>query len=106
MSAIGSVIVTAASPSPRRLRHAGDLPGVGHFAQTDPTQPEVAVHRPRTTAAAATRVAAHLELRDGLLLVDECLLGHVGPCALILRGGTGSRAGGAAHGRGRRSRRW
>src|SRR5882757_1850369 len=71
MSAIGSVIVTAASPSPRRLRHAGDLPGVGHFTQTDPAQPEVAVHRPGTAAAATAGVAAHLELRYGCCLLTS-----------------------------------
>src|SRR5882757_11154309 len=69
MSAIGSVIVTATSPSPRRLRHAGDLPGVGHLPQTDPAQSEGAVHRPRPSTAPATRVAAHLELRLCLLFV-------------------------------------
>src|SRR6476469_7739360 len=71
MSAIGSVIVIAA-PSPRRLRHTGDLSRVSHFAQTDAAQPERAVHRARPPAAAATRVAAHLELGLAFLLVDEC----------------------------------
>src|SRR3954471_13631691 len=91
MSAIGSFIVTArSSPSPRALRHARDLPGVSHLPETEPAQPEVLVHRARPPTPAATRVAAHLELRFALLLVDQCLLGHRFTPAR--RGGTGSRA--------------
>src|SRR5690348_4613512 len=104
MSAMGSVIVTAATPSPRRLRQAGDLPGVAHLAQTDPAQAEGAIHRARPAAAATARVTAHLELRCALLLVDECLLGHLYLCP-IPRDGTGSRARAGARDRGRRSRR-
>ncbi len=64
MSAIGSVIVTARPPpSPRALRHAGNLTRVRHLPQAETAQPEVAVHRARATATPAARVAAHLELR-------------------------------------------
>src|SRR5262245_48561892 len=81
MSAIGSVIVTVTPPSPRRLRHAGDLPCVRHVAQADPAQAEVAVHGPRAPTAAAARVGAHLELGRPLLLVDQSLLRHTDyPC--------------------------
>src|SRR5438045_8777405 len=91
MSAIGSVIVTACpSPSPRALRHTGNLPRMGHLSQTQPAQPEVLVDRARPATPPATRVAAHLELRCALLLVDECLLGHRFTPAR--RGGTGTRA--------------
>src|SRR6478735_8960696 len=75
-SAIGSVIVIGAPPSPRCLGHAGDLAGVGQLAQADPAQSELAVHRARPATPAATRVAAHLELRSALLLVDQRFLGH------------------------------
>src|SRR3954454_15113390 len=78
MSAIGSVIIVQSPPpSPARLRHAGDLAGVDQFAKTDAAQHELAVHRLRTTAALAPRVRAHLELGLALLLLDECLLGHL-----------------------------
>src|SRR5271169_226481 len=50
MSAIGSVIVIGAPPSPARLGHAGDLPGMHHRAQADPAQPELAVHGFRPAA--------------------------------------------------------
>src|SRR4051794_40256082 len=101
MSAIGSVIVTAnTSPSPRALRHPGDLSRMSHLAQTEPTQPEIAVDRARPATPPAARVTAHLELRRALLLVDECLLGHRFTPAR--RGGTGTRARAAARGPGRR----
>src|SRR5262245_7333786 len=78
MSATGSVIVTAAAlPSPAGLRDARDLPGVREVAETDAAEPELAVHRARAAAPPATGVRAHLELRLALLLLDECLLGHV-----------------------------
>src|SRR5690242_5729312 len=102
MSAIGSVIIGCA-PSPRRLHDTGDLARVRHLAQADTAQPEVAVDRARPAATLAAAVPAHLELRRLLRLVDECLLRH----ALTpgRRGGTGSRARGAARGRGHRSSR-
>src|SRR3954454_11999710 len=80
MSAIGSVIIVQSPPpSPARLRHAGDLAGVDQLAKADAAQHELAVHRLRATAALAPRVRAHLELRLALLLLDECLLGHLLP---------------------------
>src|SRR6476646_4194569 len=105
MSAIGSVIVTARSPpSPRALRHARDLTGMSHLAQTEPAQPEVAVDRARPATPPTTRVAAHLELRRALLLVHECLLGHRFTPAH--RGGTGTRAHAGAHAPARRFPLW
>src|SRR3954447_27069230 len=81
MSAIGSVIVIAGPPlSPARLRHTGQLAGVRHLPDADAAQPEVAVHRTRAAAAAAPRVATHLELGLAHLLLDECLLGHYDCC--------------------------
>src|SRR4051812_998258 len=73
MSAMGSVIDMAL---PTRLRHAGDLAGVHHLTEADAAQAELAVHRAGATAALATGVAPHLELRLALLLLDESLLGH------------------------------
>src|SRR5262245_28901479 len=80
MSAIGSVIVTALEPpgSPRRLRHAGDLARVGHLPEADAAQAELAVHGPRAPTPATPGVGAHPELRGALLLLDQCLLRHVG----------------------------
>src|ERR1700677_758634 len=69
MSAMGSVIVIAVL-LPTCLRHARDLTGVHHHAQTDPAQAELAVDRAWTTAALAARVRAGRELR-GLLLLDS-----------------------------------
>src|ERR1700722_15052236 len=76
MSAIGSVIVIVSPPSPAGLGHAGDLALVHHEAQADPAEPELLVDGARPPAALAARVAADLELRRALLLVDQCLLGH------------------------------
>src|SRR5690242_3458635 len=92
MSAIGSVIVIGAPPSPRCLGHAGDLAGVGELAQADPAQAELAVHRARATAPATPRVAAHLELGRALLLVDQRLLGHRYPCASRRNGNPSARS--------------
>src|SRR5215208_2698499 len=78
-SAMGSVIVTRRPPLPRCLRHARDLPGVRHLAETDATEPELAVHRARSAAPATACVRAHLELRLALLLLNECFLGHRSP---------------------------
>src|SRR5947207_9443440 len=80
MSAIGSVIVIAETPSPARLRHAGQLPRVCHLPDADAAQPEVAVDRTRPATAATPRVAPHLELGLAHLLLDECLLGHYDCC--------------------------
>src|SRR5690242_8812309 len=76
MSAMGSVMVMRAPPSPRALRHAGDLPCVRHLSQADAAETEVAVHRARSTTAAAARVRTNLELRLAQRLVDQCLLCH------------------------------
>src|SRR4051794_18418448 len=83
MSAIGSVIVTATPPlSPRRLRHAGNLAGMGHLPETDPAQTEVAIYRAGTTATATPGVRADLELRCAQRLVDQSLLRHQLPLAV------------------------
>src|ERR1700758_1294016 len=58
-SAIGSVIDMAL---PARLRHAGDEALVGELAQADPAEPELAVDRARTPAAAAARMGPRLVL--------------------------------------------
>src|SRR5580765_2945388 len=86
MSAIGSVIVIVRLLSPAGLRHAGHFAGVHHLSQADAAEPELAVHRTRSTAAAAPRVRAHLELGLALLLLDECLLRHACYCPSRLNG--------------------
>src|SRR5688572_4986844 len=58
-SATGSVIDMR---SPARLRHAGDEALVGHLAQADPADAELAVDRAGTAALAAPRVATRLVL--------------------------------------------
>jgi hypothetical protein len=68
MSAMGSVIMMR---SPTRLGHAGDLACVGHAAKADTAQTELAVHRTRPTALAATVIATHLVLRLGIRFVDQ-----------------------------------
>src|ERR1700728_660516 len=75
MSAIGSVIVMA-NPLPTGLGDAGDLTGVHQLTKTDTAEPELTEDRLRTSAATAAGVAAHLELRLALLLLNQCLLGH------------------------------
>ena len=47
-----------------------------HRPQADPAEPELLVDGAWPATALAARVAAHLELRRALLLVDECLLRH------------------------------
>src|SRR5579862_6718541 len=76
MSAMGSVMVMASPPSPARLRHAGDLPGVDQLPQADTAQPELAVDGLGPATSAAPGVAPDLELGRALLLLDQCLLGH------------------------------
>src|SRR5712692_5317639 len=99
MSAIGSVIMSAnpsptrgssCAPSPRCLRHAGDLACVHHHSEADTAQAEPLVHRAGATAPAAPRIGAHLELRCALLLLDECFLCH----SPLLRFATRSRRDG------------
>src|SRR5271155_3657180 len=76
MSAIGSVIVIAAPPSPARLGHTGDLPSVDHHPQADPAQSELAEHGLWPATPLASGISANLELGNTLLLLDECLLRH------------------------------
>src|SRR4051812_19085278 len=85
MSAIGSVIVIGAPPSPAGLRDTGQLTGVRQHAHADAAQPKLAVHRVRPAAAAASGVRPHLELGLALLLLNECLLCHY--CCPSLRKG-------------------
>src|SRR5438270_7238751 len=59
-SATGSVIDMAL---PARLGHAGDVALVGHLAQADPAEAELAEVRARAAAALAAVVVACLELR-------------------------------------------
>src|SRR6476659_4630208 len=107
MSAIGSVIMSAPTPSPRRLGHARHFAGVDHGAEADPTEAEPLVDRARAPAAAAPRVPTHLELRCALLLLDEGFLCHlfVTPGS-ARRGGTGNRELAAVRGPGRRWCPW
>src|SRR5690606_27117211 len=59
---------------PARLGHAGELAPVGHLAQADAAQAELAVDRLRPAAALAAGVAAHRELRlAGRLDLERCL---------------------------------
>src|SRR6476620_5833295 len=85
MSAMGSVSIGSSSPA--RLGQPGDLARVGHLPQADAAQPELAVDRTRPAAATAAGVPAHLELRRGVRLVDQRLLGHVRALLLPLRRG-------------------
>src|SRR5829696_2512897 len=73
-SAMGSVIDMAL---PARLRHAGDEAVVRELAQADAADPELAVHGPRTPAAAAARMGARGVLRRARLAHPLGCLGHV-----------------------------
>src|SRR5688572_17541861 len=75
MSAIGSVIMMVSS-SPARLAHAGDLALEGELPEADAAESELADEGTRPTAAPATVVAAHFELRLALGLLDQALLRH------------------------------
>src|SRR5215471_16626250 len=66
---------------PTGLGDAGQLAAVGHGPETDPAQPEPAVHRPWAPAPRAPGVPAHLELRLAVRLGDQCLLRH---CSALL----------------------
>src|SRR6056297_1280196 len=83
MSAIGSVIMMWVS-SPARLRQAGDLAGVGELAQAHTAEAELAVDRTGPAAAAAAGVAANLELRLRVGLVDQCFLCHLSRLSSLL----------------------
>src|SRR5215216_6444314 len=61
---------------PAGLADAGELPRVRHLPQADPAQAELAEDRVRATAALAAGVAANLELRLAVRLLDQSLLGH------------------------------
>src|SRR3954470_2218284 len=63
-SAMGSVIDMVL---PAALGHPGDEALVGELAQADPADAELAVHGPRTAAAAAAGVLPGLELRRARL---------------------------------------
>jgi hypothetical protein len=77
MSAIGSVITTADPPSPRRFRHAGNLPLVRKLPKTNAAQHEIAEDGPRAPTPRAPGIGPDLELSAGpLLLLDQCLLRH------------------------------
>src|SRR6185312_7764297 len=62
---------------PAGLLNAWELAGVRHLAQADAAQPELAVDRVRAAALVAAGVAAHLELRLLVGLVDQSLLCHL-----------------------------
>src|SRR3954462_3456004 len=74
MSAIGSVIMGVSSPA--RLADAGDLALERQLAEANPAHAELADEGARPTAALATVVAPHLELRLALGLLDQRLLRH------------------------------
>src|SRR5437899_5389958 len=78
MSAIGSVIVTSASPLPAGLRDTRHLAGVDHLTQADAAEPELAVDGARPATAPAARVGAHPVLRLAHRLLDQCLLRQLG----------------------------
>src|SRR3954469_3720377 len=69
MSARGSVIMVAASPT--RLFDAGDQPVARHIAEADPADAELAVHRPRPAAQLAAALDADLLARRHLHLVGS-----------------------------------
>src|SRR5688572_485905 len=74
-SAMGSVMLMR-DPLPARLGHAGDVALVGHLAQADPAQAELAVHGTRPAALAAARVRPGLVLRRPRGADDLGGLGH------------------------------
>jgi len=57
--------------SPTRLREAGDFAGMGHLAQAQAAEAELAVNRARAATFLAARIAAHLELGRCRRLVNE-----------------------------------
>src|ERR1700709_1995871 len=84
-SAMGSVlaltVVFSRSGSlPRRLRHARDKAVVGHLAQADPAQAELAIHGAGPAATAATAVLPGLVLRGARLAHP---LGRLGPLSAL-----------------------
>src|SRR5512132_1730615 len=85
MSATGSVtIAMGRSPSgrlPGGLHHTRDLAAQGQAPEADSAQLELAEIPARAPAQPATRVGAHLELRNTPLFVDQGRLCH----ELVLR---------------------
>src|SRR5262249_44444180 len=63
-------------PLPAGLGDAGQFAAVGHGAQADPAQPELAVHRAWPPAARAPGIGLHAELRLPVCLGDQRLRGH------------------------------
>src|SRR5436305_14287470 len=88
-SAIGSVIDMSLLPA--RLGESGDVPLVGHLAQADPAQAELAEVRARATAPLAAIVVA------GLVLGRAALAHHLGGLrhllVLLICVGLGARVG-------------
>src|ERR1700759_2783451 len=71
------LVSKSSCPLPAGLLHAGQFAGMRHLAQADSAQAELAVHRVRAAAAVAPGVAADLELRLLVGLVDQSLLCHL-----------------------------
>src|SRR3954447_14177394 len=88
-SAMGSVIDMAL---PARLRHAGDEALVRELAQADAADAELAVHGPRTPAAATARVGARWVLRRARLAHPLGCLGHVEVLRLSIKRGRARRS--------------
>src|SRR5689334_23524461 len=78
---------------PARFDDAWDLARQGEVPETDAAHPEVAQVSARTTTAVTAVVAAHLELRSPLPLLDDRLLGHVPLLAFSAAGTACSSAG-------------
>src|SRR5262245_62396203 len=80
MSAMGSVTVAIGRPfslpSPGGLDHARDLAPQRQAPEADAAELELPQIAPRPAAQPAPGVAAHLELRRPLLLVDQRRLRH------------------------------
>src|SRR5438034_7241853 len=77
MSATGSVrFILGVRPVPAGLAYAGDLAAEGELPEAEATQLELAQRAATATAALAAVVAAHLELRRSLDLLDPALLRH------------------------------
>src|SRR5918997_7209934 len=88
-SAMGSVLAltvfSRSGPLPRRLGHARDEAVVGHLAQADPAQAELAIHGAGPAATAATAVLPGLELRRPRLADPLRRLGHLIALPLLCR---------------------
>src|ERR1700722_15975043 len=74
ISANGSVIMVG-SPSPARLRHAGNQPVAGHVAETDPADTKLAIHCPRPATQLAAQANADLLARQHLHLAGVLQVG-------------------------------